>query len=554
MTAYRGTMSQISQTERDDVVLLNEDGTPMGAHDRLSVHGTDTPLHLAFSLYVFDEANNVLLTRRALSKKTWPGVWTNSCCGHPKPGEDRGVAVQRRIREELGLTIEIPDVVLPDFRYRALDASGIVENEICPVYAIRISRDAVIAPNPDEVMDHTWVPWQQLVISSTAMPETISPWAAEQIPQLARAFAAPRVNDPADTPLTATMAAVDCLLEQSLSDINERWTRFVLGENVDVDGTGQDLPGWLATLTRNGGKRFRTAMCHWGFVASGGVVGSDGHATVVRAGAALEALHLFALLHDDIMDESDTRRGEPSAHRQVEIHHRDSGKHGNSEVFGRNLAILVGDLAHAEADQLAGDLPESMREDWYELKIELIAGQRADLTEAASGRHDIAQSRHIAQLKSGSYTISRPLELGAKAAGASDRQRSELDRYGHHIGRAFALRDDYLGIWGDPEITGKPSGDDLRYGKATVMLVLADGLLDGPAAEAMARVDAGEPRDSDVATLQQALIDCGVQERVETMIHDEVTAALTVLSTSDLSADGVAGLTDMATRVAWRNS
>lgn len=547
-------MSQISQAGPDDVVLLDDDGAPVGTHDRLSVHSAETPLHLAFSIYVFDEANNVLLTRRALNKLTWPGVWTNSCCGHPKPGEDGRVAVQRRIFEELGLEIELPDVVLPDFRYRALDASGIVENEICPVYAIRISRDTPIAPAPDEVMDYTWVPWQQLVISSTATPETISPWAAEQIPLLARAFAAPRLPEAAETPLTTTMAAVDALLERSLSDIHERWTRFVLGENVDVDGVGQDLPGWLTTLTRNGGKRFRTAMCHWGFVASGGCVGSDAHADVVRAGAALEALHLFALLHDDIMDESDTRRGQPSAHRQAENHHRESGKHGNSEVFGRNLAILVGDLAHAEADQLAGELPESMREDWYELKIELIAGQRADLSEAASGRRDIAQSRHIAQLKSGSYTISRPLELGAKAAGASDRQRAELDRYGHHIGRAFALRDDYLGIWGDPEITGKPSGDDLRYGKATVMLVLAEGLLEGAAAEAMARVDAGDPRPEDVPTLQQALVNCGVQQRVETMIHDEVSAALTVLSTSDLSADGVAGLTDMATRVAWRNS
>lgn len=553
-------MSQISRVKSheqvgpDEVVLLDEDGKPVGSHDRLSVHGADTPLHLAFSLYLFDDDNNVLLTRRALDKLTWPGVWTNSCCGHPKPGEDARAAVQRRVREELGLDIELPEVVLPDFRYRALDASGVVENEICPVYALRVSRDAPLSPAPDEVMDYTWVPWQQLVISSTATPETISPWAAEQIPLLARAFAAPRVTEALDTPLTATMAAVDALVERSLSDIHERWSRFVLGNGIDIDGVGQDLPGWLTTLTRNGGKRFRTAMCHWGFVAGGGIVGSEGHANVVRAGAALEALHLFALLHDDIMDESDTRRGQPSAHRQAEQQHRKSGAHGDSEVFGRNLAILVGDLAHAEADQLAGDLPHNMREDWFELKIELIAGQRADLSEAASGRRDIAQSRHIAQLKSGSYTISRPLELGAKAAGAGERQRAELDRYGHHIGRAFALRDDYLGIWGDPAVTGKPAGDDLRYGKATVMLVLAEGLLTGDAAEAMGRVDAGNPRPEDVPTLQQALIDCGVQERVETMIHDEVSAALTVLNTSDLSADGVAGLTDMATRVAWRNS
>ncbi|RYY48065.1 MAG: isopentenyl-diphosphate Delta-isomerase [Actinomycetales bacterium] len=120
------------ESGQDLVVLLEDDGTPAGTAPRLSVHGTETPLHQAFSLHLFDDQGRVLLTRRALSKLTWPGVWTNSCCGHPRPGEALEDAVRRRLREELGVEVDDLRIVLPDFRYRAVDASGVVENEICP--------------------------------------------------------------------------------------------------------------------------------------------------------------------------------------------------------------------------------------------------------------------------------------------------------------------------------------------------------------------------------------------------------------------------------------
>ena len=134
----------------DDVVLVDDSGLPLGSAPRIEVHTDETPLHLAFSTYLFNARGEVLLTRRALGKKTWPGVWTNSCCGHPRPSESLEDAARRRIREELGLTVGPLVPLLPEFRYRAVDASGIVENEICPVFAGYVT-EADPRPNPDEV-------------------------------------------------------------------------------------------------------------------------------------------------------------------------------------------------------------------------------------------------------------------------------------------------------------------------------------------------------------------------------------------------------------------
>ena len=163
----------------DLVVLLADDGSPVGTARRLGVHDENTPLHLAFSSYLFDDAGRLLLTRRALHKATWPGVWTNSCCGHPRPGESVADAAERRIGEELGAHPRDLRIALPEYRYRAVDASGIVEHEICPVYVGRI--DAALRPDPDEVADVAWVAWPDVVAAATATPMLLSPWAAEQI-------------------------------------------------------------------------------------------------------------------------------------------------------------------------------------------------------------------------------------------------------------------------------------------------------------------------------------------------------------------------------------
>ena len=171
-------------TLTEEVVLVDDAGHPIGAADKVSVHTFDTPLHLAFSCHVYRADGMVLVTRRALTKLTWPGVWTNSFCGHPGPSESLENAVARRAQHELGISVERLEVVLPDFRYRAVDASGIVENEVCPVYRAFTSDEVV--PNPDEVAEFAWVDPAALHDAAVAAPYAFSPWLGWQLEQLPR--------------------------------------------------------------------------------------------------------------------------------------------------------------------------------------------------------------------------------------------------------------------------------------------------------------------------------------------------------------------------------
>lgn len=530
------------------VVLLSEHGKPIGTASRLSVHTGDTPLHLAFSSYLFDSDGRLLITRRALAKRTWPGVWTNSCCGHPSPDEDGEQAVRRRVRQELGVEIDDLTLVLPDFRYRAVDDGGVVENEICPVWVGRIDP-AGVYPDPDEIAACEWVPWPDLVRSVTATPRAFSPWAALQVPQLAPVIderGTPVIERGACEPLpdeAATVAAVDAMVAAELADLTGLWHTWV----PDVEVLAADLPEWLAALAALGGKRFRPRLAHWAFVAAGGRVGSA-YDDMVRAAAALELLHLFALVHDDVMDESASRRGAPSAHVQAAAWHREAGADGDPEKFGRNLAILLGDLAHARATRLAASLPEPLRGTWHELCLELIAGQRADLTGAAAGRRDRVHAERIARLKSGAYSVGRPLQLGALAAGATAEQLAVLADFGAHIGRAFALRDDLLGIWGDPAVTGKPAGDDLAEGKATVILALAAESVQGDDADLLRHPE------RDVPGAMRALQRASIDSRVEELICDDVRLARDALAGAPLEVDGVSGLLALAATIAWRQA
>ncbi|MGI5501140.1 isopentenyl-diphosphate Delta-isomerase [Lentzea sp. CA-135723] len=165
----------------EQVVLLAEDGTAAGVEDKAVVHHADTPLHLAFSSYVFDSAGNTVLTRRALHKKTFPGLWTNTCCGHPLPGEDMAQSVLRRLRDELGMTTPAPELLLPAFRYRAV-MDGVVENEMCPVF--RVLSDAEPVPNPDEVDSTERVPWSEYASSVLDGTRAVSPWSRLQVAEL----------------------------------------------------------------------------------------------------------------------------------------------------------------------------------------------------------------------------------------------------------------------------------------------------------------------------------------------------------------------------------
>ena len=171
------------------VVLVDGDGRPVGSLPKDQAHHADTPLHLGFSVYVFDRDRRLLATRRALTKRTWPGVWTNTCCGHPAPGEDLAAAARRRLRQELGLEVDRLEPVLPRFAYRAVAADGVVENELCPVLFGRLDgeRPPAVTPDPGEVAEWRWVPWPAFRTVALTAPWALSPWAAQQVRELGEA-------------------------------------------------------------------------------------------------------------------------------------------------------------------------------------------------------------------------------------------------------------------------------------------------------------------------------------------------------------------------------
>jgi isopentenyl-diphosphate delta-isomerase len=174
----------MNTTTPELVVLLAEDGTPIGTAPKAEVHHGDTPLHLAFSCYLFDRDDRLLLTRRAWEKKTWPGVWTNSACGHPAPAETVADAVARRVEQELGVVVSDLRLVLPSFRYRAVMEDGTVENEICPVYIARCDDPDALAPDADEVAEHEWTDWASFRDDVLHGRRDVSPWCVEQVEAL----------------------------------------------------------------------------------------------------------------------------------------------------------------------------------------------------------------------------------------------------------------------------------------------------------------------------------------------------------------------------------
>lgn len=172
-------------TTTDDVelvVLLDDEGQPIGSADKATIHTAETPLHLAFSCHLIDDDGRVLLSRRALSKLTWPGTWTNAFCGHPGPGEDPTEAIVRRAEQELGTRVDSIEPAIPDFRYRAVDDSGVVENEICPVFTARIRAE--LDPRPDEVSAWAWARPEDVRTAVDATPFAFSPWMVEQVPRM----------------------------------------------------------------------------------------------------------------------------------------------------------------------------------------------------------------------------------------------------------------------------------------------------------------------------------------------------------------------------------
>ncbi len=305
----------------------------------------------------------------------------------------------------------------------------------------------------------------------------------------------------------------------------------------------------LRELVLAGGKRLRPAFCHWAFVGAGG---DPTDLKVVDAGAALELLHTFALIHDDIMDGSSTRRAMDTIHVQFEARHALEGWRGEGRRFGEGVAILVGDLAFVYADQLLAGAPKAALEVFTELRIEVNVGQYLDLVGTARGRVAEDAARRICRFKSGKYTIERPLHLGAALAGRLPELGGPLSAFGLPLGEAFQLRDDLLGVFGDDTVTGKPVGEDLREGKPTVLYALAAEAVGG-SRTALDRYGADDLTDDDIVALQEILVDTGAVKQLEIRIDALVETAVIALDQAPLSDEAAAALAELAYYVAGRD-
>ncbi len=306
----------------------------------------------------------------------------------------------------------------------------------------------------------------------------------------------------------------------------------------------------------SGGKRFRAAFCYWGYRAVRPEV-EDEHA-LVRACAALELLHASALVHDDYMDASDTRRGRPATHRAFTTEHRADRWRGDPEQYGASAAILLGDLLLSWADEMlrrcglpAAEVSAAM--DVFDVcRSEVIAGQFLDVSVQARGLADVDTAMTVLRFKSAKYSIERPLHIGAALAGASAETLTALTSFGLPLGEAFQLRDDLLGVFGDADTTGKPAGDDLIEGKRTVLVALA---LDAAGPEDATTLDRmlGTPLDAEkVARARRIIDESGAHAQVEMVIKELADRALAALDRSPVDDRARVVLRELASAATQR--
>ncbi|MFF1442702.1 polyprenyl synthetase family protein [Streptomyces sp. NPDC058295] len=319
----------------------------------------------------------------------------------------------------------------------------------------------------------------------------------------------------------------------------------------------------LESYVLRGGKRVRPAFVWLGWLGAGGDPDGATAEAVVRTGAALELFHASALIHDDVIDASLTRRGAPAAHVLFAGRHRDRCWNGDAELFGTGTAILAGDLAQGWADDLirTGGLPAPAQARvapvWSALRTEVLCGQLLDVTAEAAGAEDLDTPLRVNTYKTASYTVERPLHIGAAIAGADDALVAAYRAFGHDIGVAFQLRDDLLGVFGAAEETGKPSGGDLVQGKRTVLFAAALQFADAqdPDAAKFLRARIGTQLTDDELTAMRAVItDVGAVDHVERDITRRTDRALAVLRASGATDHAKEQLTAMAVSATQRTS
>ncbi|WP_426325067.1 polyprenyl synthetase family protein [Microbacterium sp. E-13] len=351
---------------------------------------------------------------------------------------------------------------------------------------------------------------------------------------------------------------------EPIEAISQRVDMFISAQRQDVRDAGPEAARFVSAAgdAVTGGKRLRARFCiaGWRAVEEASARAADAPEAVIAAAAALEVFHAAALVHDDLIDNSDTRRGRPSAHRALEEGHRGAGWLGDPDAFGRSGAILLGDLLVAWSDDLleeglattSADRAAAARTQYALMRREVTLGQFLDVAEESAfvtepdDRH-AERALRVASFKSARYSVQQPLAIGAALAGADSGQAAALAAFGHPLGMAFQLRDDVLGVFGDESATGKPSGDDLREGKRTVLVAYAREALAPPARRIIDEL-VGDPAldPGQIASLQRTIVDTGALERVEQLIADYVHEADRALSGARLGNAAVGELRDLA--------
>lgn len=337
---------------------------------------------------------------------------------------------------------------------------------------------------------------------------------------------------------------------------------FVSGRAVELERLGGELAELtsLSEAFTAGGKRLRPAFCCWGWAAATG--STELPDAVLRAAASLDLLHVSALVHDDVMDASATRRGLPSAHVQLAAEHAARGRRGGAEEFGRAGAILLGDLLlmwSVELFNACGADPAALASAqplMSAMRAEVTAGQYLDITAQTRPALDArshpasvqAQVRRVVEFKTARYTVVRPLQIGAALGGAGPELLAALEAYGSPLGRAFQFRDDVLGVFGDEATTGKPAGDDLREGKLTVLVANAMAALDEPDALLLAEL-LGRPLSPDaLAAARRLIVDSGALTTTEAEIESAAAEAVDALGgVPEPARTGLAELVRIAT-------
>jgi geranylgeranyl diphosphate synthase type I len=307
----------------------------------------------------------------------------------------------------------------------------------------------------------------------------------------------------------------------------------------------------ISQLVLGGGKRLRPQFAYWGWVGAGGEP-EDTHP--VNIGAAIELLHVMALLHDDIIDDADSRRGQPTVHQYFEVVHTENKWAGEARRFGEGAAILAGDLTYVMSDALMDDINTTARSVWHELRLEMNIGQYLDTLGSARRDRRTEMAALVCRYKSAKYTIERPLHIGALAA---DIQRGTqlmpmMSAYGLPLGDAFQLRDDVLGAFGDPALTGKPVGGDFREGKPTPMLAHAYEAATATQRVVLDLVGTSQLTDNEVSDIQSVVTETGALGFIENRINAMRDEAIAALRSEALSGDAYTELVALAHVVTQR--